>query len=472
MGRAENLVIMFTDIVGFTELTASQSRDQNKVMLHQNEKILGNAAKKFGGKRIKSIGDALLFVFRSPTDALLCSMAMHDLLWEYNLAFEDEKDHITIRVAINSGEVRLDGGDVFGEPVNIAARVEGLTPANEIYFTEAIYLAMNKAEVSHELVDRFKLKGIPEEVTIYKVPRSASAQRLVSYSDGEHETTFPYGGAHLVEPDGARLMSSLSLDNSVSFKKLFIGAAVSLMMAAAGIVMWSGAEKVDAVANIEAVPEPEPVEVKLVEEPKITREELNSLLNNGNLIGLEARANEVLSKNPNDPFALFMQGHIKIERKQYGEALNTYAMAISADTSLADDKRYAKNLVGRLSYDAPKVVELTKLAPSEPVVAELVKRTLVEGNRPLRNEAAYILNVAKQSKKVDTVAMTLLDLKEFKSCADKKAAIKILGEQQDPRALPELEKITKSNLIQRLKIGCLVKSAKVAVKSIEAKLAK
>ena len=208
MGRAENLVIMFTDIVGFTELTASQSRDQNKVMLHQNEKILGGAAKRFGGKRIKSIGDALLFVFRSPTDALLCSMAMHDLLWEYNLSFEDEKDHITIRVAINSGEVRLDGGDVFGEPVNIAARVEGITPANEIYFTEAIYLAMNKAEVSHEMVDRFKLKGIPEEVTIYRVPRSTSAQRLVSYSGGGQETTFPYGCLLYTSPSPRDLSTS------------------------------------------------------------------------------------------------------------------------------------------------------------------------------------------------------------------------------------------------------------------------
>ena len=436
MGRAENLVIMFTDIVGFTELTASQSRDQNKVMLHQNEKILGGAAKRFGGKRIKSIGDALLFVFRSPTDALLCSMAMHDLLWEYNLSFEDEKDHITIRVAINSGEVRLDGGDVFGEPVNIAARVEGITPANEIYFTEAIYLAMNKAEVSHEMVDRFKLKGIPEEVTIYRVPRSTSAQRLVSYSGGGQETTFPYGGAHLLESDGGRVISSLSRDYGVSFKKFFIGAAVSLMMAFAGVVMWSGAEKVDAVASIESAQESQAVEVKVVEEPKISREELSSLLSSGNLIGLEARTNEVLSKNPNDPFALFMQGHIKMERYQYKEALNTYAMAISADTTLANNKRYAKNLVARLSYDAAKVTELTKLAPSKPVVAELVKRTLVEGNRSLRNDAAYILNVAKKSKKVDVVAMALLDLKESKSCADKNQAIKILGEQQDQRALP------------------------------------
>ena len=475
MDRAENLVIMFTDIVGFTELTASQSRAQNKRMLRQNEKLLGGAAKKFGGKRIKSIGDALLFVFRSPTDALLCAMAMHDLLWEYNQAFEDKARQISIRVAINSGEVRLDGGDVFGEPVNITSRLEGITPANEIYFTESIYLSMNKAEVSHELVDRFKLKGIPEEVTVYRVPRSTSAQRLVSYSDGEPEKSYPYGGAHHSERGSGVGISSLSFSSGSSFKKLAIGAALSVMISIAGIIMWSGAEKVEAVASIEPtqteVLEPIPVVIEKPKEPEITPEELLGLLEDGNLVGLEARANEVLAKKPNDPLALFMQGHIKMERRQYREGIDAYTLAVEGNPELAQDERYARNVARLLTFDAGKVTKLAKLAPTEPLAVEIAKRTLVEEKRQLRLDAAYVLRQMKQSRKVDLVAMTLLDLKEAKSCEDKNAAIKILGEQQDPRALPALEKITKTNFIQRLKMGCLVKPAKAAVKSIEAKLA-
>jgi len=63
---------------------------------------------------------------------------------------QDEK--LRIRVSLNSGEVRINSGDVFGEPVNVAARLEGITPANEVYFTESIYLSMSKAEVPHELL--------------------------------------------------------------------------------------------------------------------------------------------------------------------------------------------------------------------------------------------------------------------------------------------------------------------------------
>ena len=114
---------------------------------------------------------------------------------------------------------------------------------------------------------------------------------------------------------------------------------------------------------------------------------------------------------------------------------------------------------------------MAKLSPTKPVVAELTKRTLVEGNKQLRDDAAYILQQIKRSRKVDVTAMALLDLEESKSCKDKNEAIKILGEQQDARALPALEKITKTNVIQRLKVGCLVKEAKKSVKAIEAKLA-
>jgi len=129
MSKAENLVIMFTDIVGFTELTSTQSREQNRNMLRQHEKLLMSVAKKFGGKRIKSIGDALLIVYKSPTDAVHCAMAMQDTLWEHNQSLENDDEKLRIRVSLNSGEVRIDSGDVFGEPVNVAARLEGITPA-------------------------------------------------------------------------------------------------------------------------------------------------------------------------------------------------------------------------------------------------------------------------------------------------------------------------------------------------------
>lgn len=80
---------------------------------------------------------------------------------------------VTIRFAINLGEVRVERGDVFGEAVNIAARIEGLAEGGEIWFSESVYLTMNKSEVPFEEVGKRQLKGIEEPVGVYRIPKLA-----------------------------------------------------------------------------------------------------------------------------------------------------------------------------------------------------------------------------------------------------------------------------------------------------------
>lgn len=170
--RTANLAIVFTDIKGFTERTSKQTLEQNEKLLKTHNDILAPIFKGLGGRVVKTIGDAFMVTFESPTAAVLSGVAIQDALWDYNQkAVADEQLHV--RVAINVGEVRLEGNDVFGEPVNIAARVEGLAEADEVTFTEAVYLSMNRAELPAEELGRFELKGIPEQVRIFKVTKSA-----------------------------------------------------------------------------------------------------------------------------------------------------------------------------------------------------------------------------------------------------------------------------------------------------------
>jgi class 3 adenylate cyclase len=165
---AQVLTIMFTDIKGFTERTSASSRDDLLKLLKAHENLLLPIVEQFDGTLIKTIGDALLVTFRSPTNAVLCGLMMQQKLFEYNQN-KGAEDWIQIRIAINSGEVELRQGDVYGEAVNITARIEGITEANEIYFTEAVYLAMNKAEVPSSEVGSRVLKGIPEEIKVFRV---------------------------------------------------------------------------------------------------------------------------------------------------------------------------------------------------------------------------------------------------------------------------------------------------------------
>lgn len=159
---------MFTDIKGFTEQTSAKKRDEFEEFLDIHEKLVTPIFKEHHGRIVKTIGDAFMVVFHSPTNAVLCGMKIQDVLKKYN---EDSKnkEKVEVRVAISSGEVHIRGNDIFGEAVNIASRIEGIAEANEIYFTESVYLSMNKSEIPTAEIGYRRLKGIPEEIKVYKV---------------------------------------------------------------------------------------------------------------------------------------------------------------------------------------------------------------------------------------------------------------------------------------------------------------
>jgi len=169
--RTENLAIVFVDIAGFTPRTSNQTREENLRMLQRFEGIVRPLVRAYSGRVIKTIGDAFLLTFRSPTDALLCSMAIHDRLAESNAGI-DPSERFTVRAAVNVGDVRIESGDVFGEAVNIAARIEGKAGAGEIYFSESAFLSMTRTEVPCEEVGYAELKGIAHKVRLYRVPRA------------------------------------------------------------------------------------------------------------------------------------------------------------------------------------------------------------------------------------------------------------------------------------------------------------
>lgn len=169
--KTENLAIVFVDIAGFTSRTSAQTREENTRLLRRFDDLVRPLVRAYNGRVIKTMGDAFLLTFRSPTDALLCSMAVHDRIAESD-ADVDPAERFTVRSAVNVGEVRIKGGDIFGEAVNIASRIEGKAGAGEIYFSESVFLSMTKSEVPSEEVGYTELKGIPGKVRLYRVPRS------------------------------------------------------------------------------------------------------------------------------------------------------------------------------------------------------------------------------------------------------------------------------------------------------------
>src|SRR3989339_885593 len=104
--QTKHLTIMLTDIKGFTSKTASFSRTQVLEMIKKHEELVLPVIRKFKGTLVKTIGDAFLVTFDSPTDAVLCGVEIQNVLEKHNDMVAEE-DQLEVRVAVNSGEFTI-----------------------------------------------------------------------------------------------------------------------------------------------------------------------------------------------------------------------------------------------------------------------------------------------------------------------------------------------------------------------------
>lgn len=166
--ESRHLAVMMTDIQGFTRATSGMGREQVEELLALHEDLLVPVIKENGGTIVKGLGDAFLVTFESPTRGVQAGVRIQEVLAEHNAAAAEGKQ-LRVRVALNAGEVNIRDGDVFGEAVNITARVEGVCAAEQVTLTEAVFLLLEKEVVETEYLEEVELKGIPFPVKLYRV---------------------------------------------------------------------------------------------------------------------------------------------------------------------------------------------------------------------------------------------------------------------------------------------------------------
>lgn len=165
-----NLTVMFTDLSGFTEAASGMSRDQIEQFLSAHDRLIRPIILRRKGGVVKTIGDSFLATFESPTDAVLAGIDIQQAVEDYN-ALARPREKMQIRVSINVGEVTEKEGDIYGDAVNIASRLLSVAEPNGVYFTEAVYLVMNKKEVPTAEVGHRQFRGVPEKIRVYRVLR-------------------------------------------------------------------------------------------------------------------------------------------------------------------------------------------------------------------------------------------------------------------------------------------------------------
>lgn len=166
--HSRNLTVVFAGICGYAERVGAQTWEESQRMLRLHEALVDPVFRKFGGRRIKQIAGTFLVVFESPTQAALCAAALMDRVRRFDASLPPEQQ-LRARVGIHLGEVRLSRGDVFGEPVNIAARIEAQTGPGEVLLGESVFLSMNRAEVEVQDAGERVLKGVPEPVRVFRL---------------------------------------------------------------------------------------------------------------------------------------------------------------------------------------------------------------------------------------------------------------------------------------------------------------
>ena len=150
--------IVFTDIVDFTKLSAEDEQHALNLIDKQRE-IVKPIVEKHNGEWLKEIGDGLLFSFDSSLDAVNCSIEIQQNLKD----IEDFK----IRIGIHQGDIFIKDGDVFGDDVNIASRVESFSPAGGVTISDKVYKDIQGVkEIKTSFIGHKPLKGVKQETKV------------------------------------------------------------------------------------------------------------------------------------------------------------------------------------------------------------------------------------------------------------------------------------------------------------------
>ena len=161
--------ILAADVVGYTRLMGADEAGTLERLTTLREQVLEPLIAEHRGRVVKLMGDGILVEFASVVDALVCAAAWQERVAERE-AERTENSRLRFRIGINVGDVIVEGGDIHGDGVNIAARLEGLAEPDGICLSgDAYRLVRGKIEAQFEDLGEREVKNIAEPLRVYRV---------------------------------------------------------------------------------------------------------------------------------------------------------------------------------------------------------------------------------------------------------------------------------------------------------------
>ncbi len=158
--------ILYADVAGYSRLTG-EDEDATHRRLAEYLDLITVTIERHGGRVVHYAGDAVLAMFEAVVDAVSCAAHIQNELKTRNEDLPDERK-VQFRIGVNLGDVIEDRGDIYGDGVNVAARLEGLAEPGGICISESVHTAVgSKLPFDYEFLGQQEVKNIAKPVRAY-----------------------------------------------------------------------------------------------------------------------------------------------------------------------------------------------------------------------------------------------------------------------------------------------------------------
>src|SRR5256712_13992731 len=176
---------MFTDMVGYTAL-GQRSESLSRALVDEQRKLIRQILNKHNGREVKTIGDGFLVEFSSAMDAVRCANDIQRSNREFNISAPVE-NQLHLRIGVHLGDVVESHGDISGDAVNIASRIEPLAEDGGVCLTRQVSdHVQNKFDLPLTNLGPTSLKNVNSSVEVYKMVMPWDDARTIIQT--EHDT--------------------------------------------------------------------------------------------------------------------------------------------------------------------------------------------------------------------------------------------------------------------------------------------